>query len=109
MAAEKEKTKKKVTPKKKVTNKKKATEKKVVKPVEEKVLNEVVETEEKKENLEVVNGDPAVLEPVEEAAPIEEKEDKEKVVEEKETGVKKIIKKINRSIGYFWNGQMIDF
>ncbi len=67
------------------------------------------EAENKKETLDVVNGDPAVLEPVEEAAPIEEKEDKEKVVEEKETGVKKIIKKINRSIGYFWNGQMIDF
>ena len=28
---------------------------------------------------------------------------------ENESGVKKIIKKINRSIGYFWNGQMIDF
>lgn len=67
------------------------------------------EAENKKETLEVVNGDPAVLEPTEEAAPIDEKEDKEKVVEEKETGVKKIIKKINRSIGYFWNGQMIDF
>ena len=42
---------------------------------------------------EVINGDPSVLAPK----------------EENESGVKKIIKKINRSIGYFWNGQMIDF
>jgi len=71
------------------------------------------EAENKKETLEVVNGDPAVLDEKEELKLKQElfkniKKEK-KVVEEKETGVKKIIKKINRSIGYFWNGQMIDF
>lgn len=127
MAADRETTKKKDTAKKKVTPKKKFVEKKVTKPVEEKsepvveekVLNEmnadelypkkVLEVEEQTEvedeKLEVMNGDPAVLTPKEE----ETKKEEPKVVEKKETGVKKIIKRINRNFGYLWNGQAIDF
>ena len=132
MAADRETTKKKDTAKKKATPKKKATEKKITKSVEEKiepvveekVLNEVnadelypkkvleveEQTEVADEKLEVVNGDPAVLTPKEEEVKKEEpKVIKEKVVEKKDTGVKKIIKRINRNFGYLWNGQMIDF
>lgn len=137
MAADKETTKKKDTAKKKATPKKKFVEKKVTKPVEEKsepvveekVLNEmnadelypknVLEVEEQTEvedeKLEVMNGDPAVLTPNEEESKrVKEifKEvinEKPKVVEKEEKGVKKIIKRINRSFGYLWNGQMIDF
>ena len=113
MAADRETTKKKDTAKKKDTPKKKATEKKITKPVEkvveienvEPVVEEkVIEVEDKKENIEVVNGDPAVLTPKE-----EEPKKVEKVVEEKETTPKKIIKRISKNFGYFWNGQMIDF
>ncbi len=58
----------------------------------------------KEESLEVVNGDPAVLTPKE-----EEPKKVEKVVEKKETTPKKIIKRISKNFGYFWNGQIIDF
>ena len=123
MAAKKETTKKKDTAiKKKVTPKKNTTAKKTVKQILEednsKVVKafegideviendiaEIVETAEPKEELEVVNGDPAVLTPNE-----EEPKKVEKVVEEKETTPKKIIKRISKNFGYFWNGQMIDF
>jgi len=57
-----------------------------------------------REKLEVVNGNPAVLTPKE-----EEPKKVEKVVEKKETTPKKIIKRISKNFGYFWNGQMIDF
>lgn len=56
----------------------------------------------------VVNGDPAVLQPVEETKTVTE-EIKPIVVEKKEKKVNKIIKKINQNFGYLWNGQMIDF
>ena len=134
MAAKKETTKKKDTAiKKKVTPKKNTTAKKTVKQIldednskvvdlsnattEEVVkafeeideviendIAEIVETAEPKEELEVVNGDPAVLTPNE-----EEPKKVEKVVEKKETTPKKIIKRISKNFGYFWNGQMIDF
>lgn len=57
--------------------------------------DEVVVTN--KKEVEVVNGDPAVIAP------------KEEVVDKKESGVKKIINKFNQSFGYLWNGQAIDF
>ena len=134
MTAKKENTKKKDTAtKKKATPKKKSTAKKTVKQILEednsKVVDlsnatteevvkafeeideviendiaEIVETAEPKEELEVVNGDPAVLTPKE-----EEPKKVEKVVEKKETTPKKIIKRISKNFGYFWNGQMIDF
>lgn len=120
-------TKKKATPKKKTTTKKSvkqileednskvvdlsnATTEEVVKAFEEidevieNDIAEIVETAEPKEELEVVNGDPAVLTPKE-----EEPKKVEKVVEKKETAPKKIIKRISKNFGYFWNGQMIDF
>jgi len=50
-----------------------------------------------KEPLEVVNGDPSVI------APVEEK------VEKEENTVKKITRKFNQYFGYFWNGQAIDY
>lgn len=134
MAAKKETTKKKDTAtKKKATPKKNTIAKKTVKQILEednsKVVDlsnatteevvkafeeideviendiaEIVETAEPKEELEVINGDPAVLTPKE-----EEPKNAEKVVEEKETTTKKIIKRISKNFGYFWNGQMIDF
>ena len=68
----------------------------------------IVNNEEKP--LDVINGDPAVLDKVE---PIKEEKEAEKnepiVVEKKEKKVNKIIKKINQNFGYLWNGQMIDF
>ena len=77
----------------------------------------------KEESLEVVNGDPAVLGPVEPTKEEQETADKESVekikeeaenskpivVEKKESKVNKIIKKFNQNFGYLWNGQMIDF
>ena len=73
--------------------------------------------------LDVVNGDPAVLGPVEPTKEEQETADKESVekikkeaenskpivVEKKESKVNKIIKKFNQNFGYLWNGQMIDF
>jgi hypothetical protein len=55
--------------------------------------------------VEVMNGDPAVVTPVEE----ELKEEEKPVEEPKNEPKKKITRRINRAIGYFWNGQMIDF
>ena len=103
MATKKDKTEKKKTTKKTTT--KKTTTKKVEKPVEVVgpiVEEEVIETEEKV--LEVMNGDPTVVIPVEES-------NKEEIADEepKNEAKKKITRKINRAIGYFWNGQMIDF
>lgn len=69
-------------------------------------------------SLEVVNGDPSVIAPVEEVVPIEKEEPiefdvveekVEKKVVEKKDEKKKITKRNNQSFGYFWNGQMIDF
>lgn len=55
--------------------------------------------------VEVMNGDPTVVASVE-----EEPNEEEKPVEEpKNEPKKKITRRINRAIGYFWNGQMIDF
>ena len=133
MAAKKETTKKKDTATKKKAAPKKPAAKKTVKQIIEedntKVVDltnatteevvkafeeiddviqndiaEIVETAEPKEELEVENGDPAVLSPKE-----EEPEKENKVVDKEETGTKKIIKRISKSFGYFWNGQMIDF
>lgn len=104
MATKKEKTEKKKTTKKttvKKTTTKKAEE--LVEVVEPIVEKEVIETEEKV--LEVMNGDPTVATPVEE----EPKEEEKPVEEPKNEPKKKITRKINRAIGYFWNGQMIDF
>lgn len=59
----------------------------------------VVKNEE--EPLEVVNGDPSVIAPVEEKV--------EEVVEKEENTAKKITRKLNQYFGYFWNGQAIDY
>ena len=71
----------------------------------------VVKNEEKP--LEIVNGDPSVIAPVEEVVPVEKEEPiKFDVVEEKvekKEEKKKITKRNNQTFGYFWNGQMIDF
>ena len=112
--AKKETTAKKADTKKKAATKKattkKATPKKKIKIVEEEPV--VEEVKEKIDNLEVKNGDPSVIAPVEEIVPefevVEEKV--EKVVEEKkEKTEKKITKRNDQTFGYFWNGQMIDF
>lgn len=54
--------------------------------------------------IETMNGDPSVVTPVEEpnkeVVPVEEPKTEPK---------KKIMRRINRAIGYFWNGQMIEF
>ena len=55
--------------------------------------------------VEVMNGDPTVVASVEE----EPKEEEKPVEEPKNEQKKKITRRINRAIGYFWNGQMIDF
>ena len=55
--------------------------------------------------VEVMNGDPTVVTSVEE----EPKEEEKPVEEPKNEPKKKITRRINRAIGYFWNGQMIDF
>jgi hypothetical protein len=65
--------------------------------------------------VEVMNGDPSVITPIEEPlvdepAPIEEEPlvDEPAPIEEPKPK-EKIMKKISRAFGYFWNGQMIDF
>jgi (p)ppGpp synthase/HD superfamily hydrolase len=132
MATKKDNTKKKVTKKdtaKKSTNKKAKKIEKVVEEVnlvdetEEKVLNTfnsikeddtiyVVGGKKTESNtkLEVMNGDPSVITPIDESAPIEEPTpvEEQAPVEEPEPK-EKIMKKISRAFGYFWNGQMIDF
>ena len=52
------------------------------------------------EETEVMNGDPAVLTPIEEEVEIEETPKEEKP---------KITKRISKIFTYLWNGQMIDF
>lgn len=52
------------------------------------------------EKTEVMNGDPAVLTPIEEEVEIEETLKEEKP---------KITKRISKMFTYLWNGQMIDF
>ena len=52
------------------------------------------------EETEVMNGDPAVLTPIEEEVEIEEAPKEEKP---------KITKRISKMFTYLWNGQMIDF
>ena len=52
------------------------------------------------EETEVMNGDPAVLTPIEEEIEIEETPKEEKP---------KITKRISKIFTYLWNGQMIDF
>ena len=52
------------------------------------------------EETEVMNGDPAVLTPIEEEVEIEEAPKEEKP---------KITKRISKAFTYLWNGQMIDF
>ena len=119
MATKKEATKKKATTKKATTKK---TTKKVVKeekvvlgPVEpteeeaekaiEESIKKVIEMAESNEPIvveetEVMNGDPAVLTPIEEEVEIEEAPKEEKP---------KITKRISKMFTYLWNGQMIDF
>ena len=137
MATKKDSTKKKVTKKdtaKKSTNKKAkkiekiAEEVNLINETEEKVLNTfnsikeddiiyvVGETNKDLNNLsdfkkvepykkvEVMNGDPSVITPIEEPTPVEEPAP----IEEPKPK-EKIMKKISRAFGYFWNGQMIDF
>lgn len=125
---------------KKEVSKKKPTAKKTVKAVEKKIeepKKEVVEIEEpetkeeiklnleelrtvseakvdfvEQENeLEVVNGDPAVLTNTDEVKEIQKEVIKEKKQAEikNETPIKKITKKINQYFGYIWNGQAIDY
>ena len=125
---------------KKEVSKKKPTAKKTVKAVEKKIeepKKEVVEIEEpetkeeiklnleelrtvseakvdfvEQENeLEVVNGDPAVLTNTDEVKEIKKEVIKEKKQAEikNETPIKKITKKINQYFGYIWNGQAIDY
>lgn len=61
--------------------------------------------------IEVMNGDPTVVVPVEEAAPVEEDtpsvEIKDIVVEGVE--VKEIKNNFRNSFGYLWNGQEVDY
>ena len=102
MATKKDSTKKKVAKKdtaKKSTNKKAKKIEKVVEEVNEDFnnLSDFKKVEPYKK-VEVMNGDPSVITPIDESAPIEEPKPKEK-----------IMKKISRAFGYFWNGQMIDF
>jgi hypothetical protein len=137
MATKKDSTKKKVTKKdtaKKSTNKKAKKIEKVVEEVnlidetEEKVLdtfNSIKEDDiiyvvgeankdlnnlsdfkkvEPYKKVEVMNGDPSVITPIEEPTPVEEPAP----IEEPKPK-EKIMKKISRAFGYFWNGQMIDF
>ena len=52
------------------------------------------------EETEAMNGDPAVLTPIEEEVEIEEAPKEEKP---------KITKRISKMFTYLWNGQMIDF
>ena len=57
----------------------------------------------------VINGDPAVLSPVESTKEeeVEETENGEPIVVEKKEN--KITKRKSQTFGYFWNGQTIDF
>jgi hypothetical protein len=113
MATKKEATKKRATTKKattKKTTKKVVKEEKIVKePVEElieltKSDEPIVEVKNEEpivvEETEVMNGDPAVLTPIEEEVEIEETPKEEKP---------KITKRISKIFTYLWNGQMIDF
>lgn len=109
---------------KKETNKKttkKSTKKKVVEeaPIEvqqfeEAALVEVTE-EAEPENVEVMNGDPTVVVPTEEAeTPVEEEapEEEEAAPVEEETPQEEIKPKTNvfkRMFGYIWNGQEMDY
>ena len=137
MATKKDSTKKKVAKKdtaKKSTNKKAKKIEKIVEEVnlidetEEKVLdtfNSIKEDDiiyvagkvnkdlnnlsdfkkvEPYKKVEVMNGDPSVITPIEEPTPVEEPAP----IEEPKPK-EKIMKKISRAFGYFWNGQMIDF
>lgn len=58
------------------------------------------DTEKAFKGTEVMNGDPAVLTPIEEEVEIEETPKEEKP---------KITKRISKMFTYLWNGQMIDF
>ena len=113
MATKKENTTKKAETKKKTTTKKATTKKptKKAEVVEEPIVTGTVEATEEiigiSEPVEIgVNGDPAVVTPIEEPI-VEEKVIEEPKVEEKPA--KKITKKISQSFGYIWNGQMIEF
>ena len=119
MATKKDSTKKKVTKKdtaKKSTNKKAKKIEKVVEEVNEDLnnLSDFKKVEPYKK-VEVMNGDPSVITPIEEPlidepAPIEEPTPVEEPAPIEEPKPKeKIMKKISRAFGYFWNGQMIDF
>ena len=81
--------------------------KKEDKPTKEEKLNNLSDFKkvEPYKKVEVMNGDPSVVAPVEEP----KKEEVVPVEEPKKEPKKKIMRKINRAIGYFWNGQMIDF
>jgi len=60
--------------------------------------------------VEAMNGDPSVITPIDEPTPIEEPTPVEEPAPIEEPKPKeKIMKKISRAFGYFWNGQMIDF
>jgi hypothetical protein len=108
--AKKETTTKKTAPNKKATVKK---EKPIinVQSEPETVTPTVEEFEEALEALDNMNGDPAVLTPVENTdAPVEEAVQEEVEMEQtthKENKPKKGI--INRIFGYIWNGQEMDY
>jgi hypothetical protein len=108
MATKKENTTKKAETKKKATTKKPTKKAEVV---EEPIVTGTVEATEEiigiSEPAEIgVNGDTAVVTPIEEPI-VEEKVIEEPKVEEKPA--KKITKKISQNFGYIWNGQMIEF
>ena len=108
MATKKETTSKKTSSKKSTAPKKQAAQvNKKTKVSEEQIEKIVTNIEEPKvPNVEVVNGDPAVL------APKEEKVTEEKVEKKKEE-IKKtknnMTEKLNKFFNYFWNGQAIDY
>ena len=76
-------------------------------PTKEEKLNNLSDFKkiEPYKKVEVMNGDPSVVVPIEEP----NKEEVVPVEEPRTEPKKKIMRKINRAIGYFWNGQMIDF
>ena len=118
--AKKETTKKKTTPKKKAVAKK---EELVV--IAQSELEAVPTVEDAEKALEIMNGDPAVVAPVEEeapveveeAAPVEEIKAEEPAEEEPTPEAKKTVHHtenkpkrniVSRVFGYLWNGQEMD-
>lgn len=103
MENKKENVKKKTTPKKRPPVKKKVEKVSVVEEIvtgETKAEEEIVIEEPKAEN--VIAEKHIVADEKENVEPV-------KQIANKEKPIKKITKKISRTFGYLWNGQMIDF